>query len=106
MRKDTLDDILASYAKIQRQDEMLNQEIVNFNDKIDKHINICDNTLQILDNATDEFNGLTSILNKKDIPFFIFSILIQCSVKYSIKMLREMSDKELAQKTPFHHDEK
>ena len=106
MSKDSLDDILASYTEIQHQDEKLNQEIVALNDKIDKYVNICKNTTQILDNATAEFNGLTSILNKKDIPFFIFSVLLQCGVKYCIKVLREMSDKELAQKTPFHHDEK
>lgn len=101
-----LDDILASYAEIQCQDKKLNQEIVAINSKIDKHINICENTTQILDDTTTEFNGLTSILNKKDIPFFIFSILLQCGVKYYIKVLREMSDKELAQKNPFHRDEK
>ncbi|MDY3732994.1 MAG: hypothetical protein SO001_07950 [Alloprevotella sp.] len=106
MDKDCLSDILASYAEIQHQDEQLNQEVAAINDKIDRRIKICDKTTQILDNATTEFNGLTSILNKKDIPFFVFSVLLQCSVKYCIKALREMSDKELAQKTPFHHEEK
>ena len=106
MRKDSLDNILASYAELRRQDEKLNQEVVAINDKIDRRIKICEKTPQILDNATTEFNGLTSILNKKDISFFVFSVLLQCSVKYCIKILREMSDKELAQKTPFHQDEK
>lgn len=106
MIREGLDDILDSYAEIQCQDETLNQEIVAINRKIDKRVSICENTTQILDDATTEFNGLTSILNKKDIPFFIFSILLQCGVKYYIKVLREMSDKELAQKKPFHRDEK
>lgn len=106
MIREGLDDILASYAEIHSQDEKLNQEIVTINRKIDKCINVCENTTRILDDATTEFNGLTSILNKKDIPFFIFSIILQCGVKYYMKVLREMSDKELAQKTPFHCDEK
>ena len=106
MIREGLDDILASYAEIQCQDEKLNQEIVAINRKVDKHVIVCENTTRILDDATTEFNGLTSILNIKDISFFIFSILLQCGVKYYIKVLREMSDKELAQKTPFHRDEK
>lgn len=106
MTRESLDDILTSYAETQCQDEKLNQGIVAINSKIDKYINICEDTSHILNDATIEFNGLTSILNKKDIPFFIFSILLQCGVKYYIKVLREMSDKELAQRTPFHHDEK
>ena len=106
MIRESLDDILASYAEIQCQDEKLNHEITDLNLRVDKYVNVCENTKQILDDATTEFNGLTSSLNPKDIPFFIFSILLQCGVKYYIKVLREMSDKELAQKTPFHHDEK
>lgn len=105
MDKDSLDKILASYAEIQHQDERLNQEVAAINDRIDRRIQICEETAQILDNATTEFSGLTSILNKKDIPFFVFSVLLQCSVKYCIKILREMNDKELAKKTLFHHDE-
>ncbi len=105
MIRESLDDILASYAEIQCQDEKLNHEITDLNLRVDKYVNVCENTKQILDDATTEFNGLTSILNPKDIPFFIFSILLQCGVKYYIKVLRELSDKELAQKTPFHHDE-
>lgn len=106
MSDENLDNILVDYNKILCQNRTLDQDVAKINDKIDKRINVCDDTNQILDNATMEFKNLTSILNKKDIPFFVFSILLQCGVKYYIKVLREMSDKELAKKTPFHRDEK
>lgn len=106
MINDSLNNILDSYKEILHQNKKLNQEIEVINDAIDRRVNACENTPQILDNSTTEFKNLTSILNRKDIPFFIFSILIQCGVKYYIKVLREMSDKELAKKTPFHRDEK
>lgn len=106
MSDDSLDNILADYNKILSQNRNLDQDVVRINDRIDKRINVCDNTNQILDNATKEFKHLTSILNQKDIPFFVFSVLLQCGFKYYIKVLREMSDKELAKKTPFHRDEK
>lgn len=106
MNNDHLDNILGDYYKILQRNEELDQDIDIINKQIERRIQICDETPQILDDATKEFNNLTSIINKKDIPFFVFSILLQCGVKYYIKKLREMSDKELAQKTPFHKDEK
>ena len=48
MRKDSLDNILASYAELRRQDEKLNQEVVAINDKIDRRIKICEKTPQIM----------------------------------------------------------
>lgn len=74
MNRDNLDDILVNYAEILHRDEILNQEIASIIDRISKRIKVCENTMQILDNATVEFNNLTSILNKKDIPFFVFSV--------------------------------
>ena len=94
MNRDNLDDILVNYAEILHRDEILNQEIASISDRISKRIKVCENTMQILDNATVEFNNLTSILNKKDIPFFVFSVLLQGCIKYVIKVLREISDKE------------
>lgn len=103
---DNLSKILEDYQAILKMDEQLNLEIQAVNDSVDRQISVCENTDIILDNATAEFNKLTSILNKKDIPFFIFSLVLQGAVKYAIKAMREMSDKELADKTPFHGNEK
>ena len=105
MREDNLDTILSDLADIKKRDQQLNQEIDAINKEVEWQISVCDKTQDILNDATIEFNGLTSILNKKDIPFFIFSILLQCGIKLFIKKLRDMSDKELAEKTPFHSDE-
>lgn len=103
---DSIESILKDLENIHNQDKELNIEISHVNKQIDAYIEICDKTPQILDEATIEFNGLTSIFNKKDISFFVFSILLQCGIKYYMKKLREMSDKELAKKTPFHNNEK
>lgn len=103
---DKLEDILCDYAAIKKRDAETDKEVEIVNNRVDKRIYVCNRTPLILDKATDQFNGLTSILNKKDIPFFLFSILLQCGTKYYIKKLREMSDKELADKTPFHNNEK
>lgn len=70
-----------------------------------KKIDACNCTKQILDDATKEFKTLTSIFNKKDIPFFIFALLLFGAYKALEKIMRDMSDKELAKKTPFHSDE-
>lgn len=103
---DSLKDILSDLQDIVEDNNKLDNEIESLNCKINHRIDVCEHTQDILDNATKEFNSLTSIINKKDIPFFVFSVLLQCAVKYSIKTLREMSDKELAKKTPFHRDKK
>lgn len=105
MREDNLYNILNDLANIKKRDLQLNQEIEAINKEVEWHIRVCDRTQEILDDATIEFNGLTSILNKKDIPFFIFSVLLQCGIKFLIKKLRDMSDDELAEKTPFHNEE-
>lgn len=105
MTRDNLDNILVDYKNILHRDEGIDQDVASINGRIEARVQICGNTNLILDNATSEFKNLTSIINKKDIPFFIFSILLQCSVKYYIKVLREMSDNELAKKTPFHKEE-
>ena len=105
MTTDNLDNILVDYKNILHRDEGIDQDVASINGRIETRVQICGNTNLILDNATSELKNLTSIINKKDIPFFIFSILLQCSVKYYIKVLREMSDNELAKKTPFHKEE-
>ena len=78
-------------------------ELVKSN--IEVLIDICEETPAMLDEATHEFNKLTSIFNKKDIPFFVFSVLLQGAMKYFIKYLRELKDDELAKKTPGHKEE-
>ena len=70
MIKDSLNNICDSYKKILHQNEKLNQEVEVINNTIDRRIKICENTPQILDNSMTEFKNLTSILNRKDIPFF------------------------------------
>lgn len=102
----SIEKIKAELANIKEANDKIDDEVALTNRKVDRCIRICENTSEILTNATKEFNGLTSILNKKDIPFFVFSVILQCAAKYIIKELREMSDKELAEKTPFHNNEK
>lgn len=102
---DSLSKILNDYHNILAEDEALNKEIVNLNARVDRRTEVCDKTETILDEATIEFNSLTSIINKKDIPFFVFSLILQGAYKYAIKQMREMSDKKLAEKTPFHNEE-
>lgn len=106
MNNDNLDSIKAKYSDILKCNNQIDVDVASINKEVDKRIKVCDNTKQILNNATQEFNSLTSIINKKDISFFFLSVILQCTVKHTIKELREMSDKELAEKTPFHRDEK
>lgn len=103
--KDNIENILRELDEILERNHQLDVEIQALNQRVENRIYVCEHTSEILDDATKEFNGLTSILNKKDIPFFIFSILLQCGVKYLFKVLRKMSDKELAKKTPGHNPE-
>ena len=103
--KDNIENILRELDEILERNHQLDVEIQALNQRVENRIYVCEHTSEILDDVTKEFNGLTSILNKKDIPFFIFSILLQCGVKYLFKVLREMSDKELAKKTPGHNPE-
>ena len=105
MDTDSLEIILRDYAAINQRNKEIDCKIESINNEVDRRIDVCDRTQEILDEATKEFKGLTSIFNKKDIPFFVFSILLQCGVKYCIRALREMNEKELAEKTPFHHSE-
>ena len=73
MIREGLDDILASYAEIHSQDEKLNQEIVTINRKIDKCINVCENTTRILDDATTEFNINTKQKRYSFLHFLYYS---------------------------------
>lgn len=97
--------IIEDYNSIKQVDCQLNSEITALERKVDNRIDVCDRTAEILKKSTKEFNNLTSIINKKDLPFFVFSVLLQCAVKYYIKQLREMSDDKLASKTPLHNKE-
>lgn len=104
--KDNLNRILQDYNDILVKDSILNEEVRLINTTVNRQMEICQNTDLILENATVEFKKLTSIFNKKDIPFFVFSLILQGAVKYAMKMMREMSDKELADKTLGHGDER
>lgn len=102
----SLQDIIEDYNKILDENKQLNEEIQKTHQRVDRQVKVCDNTDIILENASAEFRKLTSMLNKKDITFFVFSLILQGAVKCAIKKMREMSDKELADKTPFHGKEK
>ena len=102
---DSLSKILQLYQDTIAKNVSVDQEIAALNVKVDKRISVCDDKEVILDDATNEFKSLTSIINKKDITFFIFSLILQGAYKYAIKVMREMSDKKLAEKTPFHREE-
>ena len=105
-RTDNISGIIQDYNDILLKDSALNEEIRFINAKVDCQIKICQNTNLILENSSVEFKKLTSILNRKDIPIFVFSLILQGAVKYAIKSMREMSDKELADRTPGHKPEK
>lgn len=102
---DSLSKILNDYQDILTDNEALDSDIAKLNARVDRRIEVCDQTDSILDDATKEFNSLTSIFNKKDLTFFVFSLILQGAYRFAIKQMREMSDKELADKTPFHNEE-
>ncbi len=106
MIDNNLESILKDYNAVLKDNEIVNYEVNTVNQSVDRQISICENTDLILQNATIEFRELTSIFNSKDLSFFIFSLILQGAVKFAIKLMREMSDKDLANKTPFHGDEK
>lgn len=103
--EDELNNIISDYNSVMNENEQIDIEVSEIHNIVNHRIKICDETANILDSATKEYSSLTSIFNKKDIPFFIFSILLQCGMKLTIKYLRELSDKELAKKTPGHKEE-
>lgn len=105
MDDNNIDNILHDFSLALQRNSEIEADINQIDKNIEQRISVCDNTPEILNEATNEFNKLTSIFNKEDIPFFVFSVILQCGVKYLIKVLREMGDKELAKRTPFHKDE-
>lgn len=100
-----LDDIINQYNQIKAEDTKLNKEIESFHKILDEKIDVCDRTEQILESATKEFKGLTSIFNKKDLSFFVFALILFGAYKAAIKIMRDIKDSELAKKTPFHKEE-
>lgn len=106
IENDSYEKILKDYQSILQENTKVDKEIEAIHKSVDRQISVYDNSEIILENATDEFNKLTSIFNKKDLTFFIFSLILQGAVKYAIKVMRDMSDKDLADKTPFHGNEK
>ena len=105
MDKDILDDIEKDYRNILANDAQNDIEIEELFRRIEHRIKVCENTDKLLLETDKEFTSLTSIINKKDISFFILSVLLQSGTKYLIKRFREMSDKEVAAKNPLHSEE-
>lgn len=60
-RRDTLENVIGDYKEVLQQNVGLDQEITSISDRIDRRIEICKNTAQILDESTHEFKRLTSI---------------------------------------------
>ena len=102
---DSINKILSDYGDIIRDYNQIESQIQGTDETISARIDVCDNTDKIIQETDSQFLELTSIINKKDIPFLIFSILLQVGVKYLIKELREMDDRKIAKKMPFHTDE-
>lgn len=64
---DSLSKILGEYKNILSDNASLDKEITELHARVDRRVEVCDKTPIILDNATEEFTSLTSIINKKDI---------------------------------------
>ena len=69
-------------GRLDSLNKTIDKEVDKIGNQIEHRIEVCEQTPEILDKAEIEFNQLTSILNKKDIPFFVFSILLQCGIQY------------------------
>lgn len=102
---DNIQQIKEDYEHILQDDTKIDGEIEEQNRQIDHRIEVCDNTDILLARADENFSELTSIFNKKDLTFLAFSTMLQAGAKYLIKRFREMSDKEIADKNPFHSKE-
>lgn len=100
-----LHDIFARYNRIKAENVQHDKEIDSFHRSLNEKIDCCNRTEQILEEASNEFKELTSIFNKKDMAFFIFTLILFGAYKAAIKIMRDMKDTELAKKTPFHKDE-
>lgn len=105
MDKDFLSNIDQRLLNLRERNSQINSEIERINDKNCYEIKVCDETSSHLNALTKEFKTLTSVINKKDISFFVLSVILQYGMKYIIKRLREMSDKEIAEKTFLHDSE-
>lgn len=100
-----INNILSRIDQINKENALLDDTIKEHCRQTDKKIDACKKTSQIIDDAEREFKSLTSIFNKKDLTFFVFTLLLLGGYKALIKILREMKDTELAKKTPFHNEE-
>lgn len=100
-----LSNILSRVDQINKENALLDDTIKDHCRQTDKKIEACNRTTQIIEDAESEFKKLTSIFNKKDMTFFVFTLLLLGGYKALIKILREMKDTELAKKTPFHKEE-
>lgn len=92
--------------RIDKELESLCSDIIHTDEKIQYRIDVCNNTNEILEDASAQFQELSSVFNKKDISFLIFALILQGASKYIEKSIRRMSDKEIAEKTPLHFNEK
>ncbi len=100
-----IEDIISRIDQINKENTLLDETIREHSKQTEKKIEACGQTTQIIDDAERELKSLTSIFNKKDMTFFVFTLLLFGGYKGLIKILREMKDTELARKTPFHKEE-
>lgn len=91
---------------IDKEIESLYKDIMLTDEKIQSRIDVCDNTDAILEDASKQLQVLSSIFNSKDLSFLTFALILQGAAKYIEKSIRRMSDKEVAESTPFHAEEK
>lgn len=76
-----IDDLINQYHRIITENSQLNKEIESFHQVLDEKIDVCDHTEQILESASKEFKGLTTIFNKKDMTFFVFALILYGAYK-------------------------
>lgn len=88
----TIQEAKTRFNKILLENENLDKRItdnleglLDVENDLKYKIKVCSNTKNIINDALKEFEDLTSIINKNDISFFIFSIILQGGIKYLIK---------------------
>lgn len=93
--KERLQNIVGEFDSEKKE---IDQDLYEYADKVD-------NLPNFIESVDDEFEKLTGI-TKKDISFFVFASILQVSRQLITAHLKtRLSDKESAQKTPFHGEE-
>ena len=93
--KERLQNIVGEFDSEKKE---IDQDLYEYADKVD-------NLPNFIESVDDEFEKLTGI-TKKDISFLVFASILQVSRQLITAHLKtRLSDKESAQKTPFHGEE-